>query len=86
MINLILMLVFTLALAIFAVQNTATVQLQFLKWKSLNFPLAVLVIISAAGGALLAFLMSLPVHHKRHRKLKEKERELSDLKDAIGKH
>lgn len=86
MINLILMLVFTLAIAIFAVQNTATIPLQFLKWKSPAFPIAILVIISAAGGAALAFLMSLPVHHKRHRKLKDKERELSDLKDAIGKH
>ncbi|OGR90931.1 MAG: hypothetical protein A2992_04025 [Elusimicrobia bacterium RIFCSPLOWO2_01_FULL_59_12] len=86
MINLILMLAFSLAIALFAVQNTATVQLQFLTWKAQSFPVAILVILSAAAGAALAFLLSLPIQHKRRKQLKQKERELSDLKDAISKH
>ena len=86
MVNLSLMLIFCLALAIFAVQNTATVQIHFLLWKSQMFPLSILVIASATIGALLAFLLSIPTHTHRRRKLKERERELDELRDALGKH
>ena len=86
MINLILMLLFALALAVFAVQNTITVQLHFLWWKSQAFSLSILVILSAAVGAVLSFFLSIPAHHDRRKKLKQKERELQDLRDAISKH
>jgi putative membrane protein len=85
-INLILMLLFALALAVFAVQNTIPVQLHFLWWKSLNFSLSILVIISAAVGAVLTFFISIPTHHSRRKQIKQKERELQDLRDAISKH
>jgi len=86
MVSLSLMLIFCLALAIFAVQNTAAVQLQFLLWKTQTFPLSILVILSATIGALLAFLLSIPTHTDRRRKLKQRERELQELRDALGKH
>ena len=86
MTSLILMLLFCLGLAIFAVQNTGTIQLHFLMWKSQDFSLSVLVILSATVGAILSFLMSIPTHAQRYRKLKQRERELSELRDAIGKH
>jgi lipopolysaccharide assembly protein A len=85
-INLILMLVFALALGVFAVQNPTAVQLHFLRWTSQSFSLSILVILSAAVGAVLAFVLSIPTHHNRRKKLKQKERELQDLRDAIGKH
>ena len=86
MINLILMLLFAFALAVFAVQNTITVQLHFLWWRSQNFSLSILVILSAAVGAVLAFFISIPTHRHRRKQLKQKDRELQDLRDAIGKH
>ena len=86
MINLILMLTFALALGVFAVQNPTAVPLRFIKWSTQSFSLSILVIISAAVGAALAFFLSIPTHHQRRRQLKQKERELQDLRDAIGKH
>ena len=80
------MIVFLLALAIFAVQNTQTVPLHFLCLKTQTFSLALLVLLSAAVGMILTFFLSLPTHHKRRKMLKQRERELKDLKDAIGKH
>jgi uncharacterized integral membrane protein len=85
-INLGLMLVFCLAIAIFAVQNTTTVPLKFLMWSSPNFSIAVLVILSASIGVLLTFFLSIPTHQHRRKLLKQKDRELSDLKDALNKH
>jgi len=86
MVNLSLMLLFCLALAVFAVQNTATVPIHFLLWTSQSFSLAMLVILSAAIGAALAFLLSIPTHLRRRSKLKARERELRELRDAAGKH
>ncbi len=86
MINLVLMLLFWLAVAIFAVQNTTQVPLHFLWWHAPTFSLAILVIVSAAAGVILTFFMSFPMHSRRRKQLKQRERELSELKDAISKH
>jgi putative membrane protein len=86
MFSLILMLIFCLALAIFAVQNTAPIQLHFLWWTSQTLSLAIVVVMSTALGMFLTLLVSIPTLHRRRRALKQKERELSDLRDAVGKH
>ena len=86
MFSLVLMMIFCMALAIFAVQNTATIQLHFLWWTSQTVSVAILVVFSAATGMVLTFFLSIPTHHKRRKQLKEREKELSDLRDAIGKH
>ena len=86
MIQLIAMLIFCLALAVFAVQNTAPMQIQFLWWKPQHFSPAVLALFSASVGAVLAFLISIPTHHRRRKQLKQRERELEELRDAISKH
>jgi uncharacterized integral membrane protein len=86
LINLVLMLAFCMAVALFAVQNTTRVPLRFLWWHTDSFSLAILVIVSTAVGVILSFFMSIPVHTRRRRQLKQKERELSELKDAITKH
>jgi uncharacterized integral membrane protein len=85
-INLGIMLLFCLAIAIFAAQNTTTIPLRFLGWSSPSFSVAVLVILSASIGVILTFFLSIPTHEKRRRLLKQKDRELADLKDALGKH
>jgi uncharacterized integral membrane protein len=86
MMNLVLMLIFCLAMAIFAVQNTMRVPLKFLGWQAPSFSLAILVVVSTGVGMVLSFFMSLPLHSHRRKQLKQKERELSELKDAITKH
>ena len=86
MFHLMLMLLFALALAIFAVQNTAPIQLQFLWWKSQHVSPAILVVLSTVIGAVLAFFVNIPSHHRRRKALKERERELEELRDAISKH
>ena len=86
MTSLILILLFCLALAIFTVQNTMPMPIHFLWWKSQNFSLSILVLLSATVGAVLAFLVSIPTHAGRRKKLKQRERELEELRDAIGKH
>jgi putative membrane protein len=86
MTSLILMLVFALMLAIFAIQNTTNVQLHFLWWTSQNFSLSVLVLLSTAVGIILALFVSIPTHTNRRKKLKQRERELAELRDAISKH
>jgi uncharacterized integral membrane protein len=86
MFSLVVMLIVSLVLAVFAVQNTATVQLQFLIWHTQNFSIAVLVVLSAGIGAFLMFCMSIPTHHRKHKQLRQREKELSELRDAIGRH
>ncbi len=84
MFSLILMTLFCLALAIFAVQNTATAQIHFLFWKTQNLSVAILVLASSGIGMILSFILALPTHHQRNKKLKQREKELSDLREAIG--
>jgi len=50
------------------------------------FSLAILVILCASIGAFLAFFVSIPTHHRRRKQLKQRERELEELRDAISKH
>jgi uncharacterized integral membrane protein len=85
-ISVILMMLFCLAIAIFAVQNTTVVPLKFLIWQTPGISLAMLVVASAGLGMILSFFLSIPTHHKRRKQLKQREKELSDLRDAIGKH
>jgi len=50
-------LAFIAAMLAFIVQNDTQVSVQFLRWKSSEISLAVVVIISACGGALIIFLL-----------------------------
>lgn len=50
-------LVFIIAMVVFIVQNDTHVFVQFINWRSSEVSLAVVVIISACLGALIAFLL-----------------------------
>ncbi|MDD4170843.1 MAG: LapA family protein [Syntrophomonas sp.] len=50
-------LAFIAAMLVFIVQNDTQVSVQFINWKSSEISLAVVVIISACGGALITFLL-----------------------------
>jgi uncharacterized integral membrane protein len=52
-------LILGLAIAIFALQNTAQVAVRFLVWQAQG-PLAVMVLASATVGALVALLVGIP--------------------------
>lgn len=47
------------AITIFALQNTTGAELRFLFWQA-DGPLALVVILSAVGGALVALLFTIP--------------------------
>jgi len=51
-------LVFALLVAVFAIQNTETVVIQFLAW-SFSISLVLVILGSAAVGALVLYLFSL---------------------------
>jgi len=55
----ILGLLFALLVAIFAVQNATVVNIRFLGWEFKDISLALVVLGSAAGGALVVFILSL---------------------------
>ncbi len=83
MAKLIFLLVFSVALAVFASQNTGLIHLQFLTWKSREVSLALVIILSATLGAIVTMVASLPMHHRRHKALAEKERELEELREKV---
>ena len=84
MVKLALWLIFAGALALFCFQNTALVHLQFLSWTSHDVSLAFVIIVSAAIGAILALIASIPTHHRRWRHLNKTRQELHDLRERLG--
>lgn len=56
----ILGLLFSLIVAIFAVQNSSSVDVKFLTWGFTNVSLVLVIITSVVGGALITFFFSLP--------------------------
>ena len=80
---LIFLLVFTVSLAVFASQNTQGVHLRFLLWQSHEISLALVIIFSAALGAVLALVASFPTYHRRRKELLAHKRELEDLREKM---
>lgn len=74
---LILGLILGLALAIFAGQNTVQVAVRFLGWEAQG-PLAVVVLVSAAAGALVALLFGLPEVFMARWRIRSLERRLQE--------
>ena len=52
-------LILGLAIAIFALQNPGAVEVRFLRWQAQG-PLALVVLLSAVGGLLVALLFGIP--------------------------
>ena len=70
-------------IAIFAVQNTMSIEVRFLWWQAQG-PLAAAVLISAAAGAAVALLLGIPEVFGARWRIRSLERRLGDLppKDA----
>jgi uncharacterized integral membrane protein len=66
-------------IAIFAVQNTMSVEVRFLWWQAQG-PLAAAVLISAAAGAVVALLLGVPEVFGARWRIRSLERRLEDLR------
>ena len=85
--KLIFLIVFALLLGVFAAQNTAPVHLLFLHWKTSDAPLALVIILSAAAGAIVAIGVLLPGYLRGRREVRRQAERIEELQDeATGRH
>lgn len=68
-----LSILIALVMAFFSVQNAQTVRVSFLSW-FFESPLAVLLLLSFAAGAVTAFLASLPGRLRLNREIRDLKR------------
>ena len=73
------LLVGVVLVAVFAVQNTESVHVEFL-WFEGRFPLAIVILVTAVAAVLLAELAGL-VYRRRRRRLISDRAELKRLRD-----
>lgn len=71
-------LILGVVIAVFAIQNTLTVEVRFLWWQAQG-PLAAAVLISAAAGAVVALLLGIPEVFGSRWRIRTLERRLGDL-------
>jgi uncharacterized integral membrane protein len=79
--GLILSLVLAIAVSVFAIQNAGPVTLRFGIW-SVETSLVVVILVAAAAGAAMAFLLGLPGWIRDRRRLRAQARELEALRAA----
>ena len=79
---LVIALLFAVAVAVFAVQNATPVQVNFLRWH-FESSLVVVILISAALGALLTVLLGVPRVLRIRRRLKEESTRLMELEQRL---
>jgi len=75
---LIIALIIAIIAVIFAVQNTIMVTLAFLAWH-ITQPLAVVLLITLAAGALISIFLSLPSNVRTRWGLRQQKKRLTDL-------
>jgi uncharacterized integral membrane protein len=68
-------LILGLAVAVFALQNTESIQVRFLWWQ-VQGPVAAVTLISAVAGGLVLFLFGLPGWLSAHWRIRGLERRL----------
>lgn len=78
--KLIFILIFALALALFAAENTTLVSVHFLLWRSRPIPLALLIVSSVGTGALAALIATWPMRLRNRRELAKHRREIEALR------
>jgi uncharacterized integral membrane protein len=76
----IIVLLLSIILVVFALQNASPVELKILSFK-FSISLSLLVILSFAVGALLSFLLSLSGFFKMKSEIKKKNRKLQQMKE-----
>ncbi|GAW92700.1 LapA family protein [Calderihabitans maritimus] len=77
--------IFALVVAVFAVQNAQTVSIRFLTWEFKDISLVLIILGSAALGAVMMAFISTIKQIKNFRKLKEMQRENKRLQEQLEK-
>lgn len=80
----ILILLFALSVAGFAVQNATAVDIQVLFWVFRDISLSMVVLGSVAAGAIIAFVFGLGRQIRLSLRLKELTAQVADLQYRIG--
>lgn len=78
-------LVFAVGIALFAVQNTTSVPVQFLGWRAEAVAASVLVLVSAALGAAATLLFGAAREVRLRLRLRAQGYELSTSRDRVRK-
>ncbi len=81
---LVLSLIFALIVAIFAVQNNTPVDIAFLGWKYSGISLVLVILGSAASGAIAVFLFGLVRQFKMQRDLRSSKSQNTKLSSQIS--
>jgi uncharacterized integral membrane protein len=91
-VNIVLVLIITVLISIFAVQNTSPVDINFLGWSFRQISLVLVIIFSFAVGALAVFFLALTKQLKSALKIRELSgqnkklaEEIEGLKSEINK-
>ncbi|QGP90767.1 Lipopolysaccharide assembly protein A domain protein [Neomoorella glycerini] len=75
---------FALLVAIFAVQNAGPVEINFLSWQFSNISLVLVILGSAAFGALVVFLLGAVRQVRQAREIRELKSQLKRLQETIA--
>lgn len=82
-------MIFSLVIAVlavlFAMQNTASVTLQFFVW-TFHSPLAVLLLVALTIGAVLTSLLTIPGWFKSKKSKSSHQKEIAELEDSLSKY
>ncbi len=79
---LILAAVIGIFVALFAIQNAASVTVKFVIWQ-FESSLAVVIILAMLAGMLLVFLLSIPGRLKRRKELYNKQKRINELEKRV---
>jgi lipopolysaccharide assembly protein A len=84
-----IMVIFALVIAalaiLFAVQNNTPVQISFLTWK-VESPLALVLLIAVAAGALISLLASLPTITRDKLNVRSHRKKVAELESSLSVH
>ena len=84
MIYLILAMVFSVLVTLFAVQNAMSVTINFLTW-SINTSFAIVVLSSAGAGIIIALLSQAMIQLRLRLSLQQSEKRVHELEKALAK-
>lgn len=73
-------ILFALIIAIFAIQNTERVDICFLIWQVREVSKVLIILVSAATGALIMFFLGLMWQYKKVKRIRQLEAEIKQLK------
>lgn len=79
-----LALIFALLVAIFAIQNASTVEINFLTWRFPQISLVLVILGSAAFGALVVFLLGLVKQLRMVREIRDIKNQNKKLNETIA--